>query len=276
MTGAAGMLGHDLVALLAPGHEVTAVDLDVDVTDPAAVRACVRDVRPEAVFHLAAWTDVDGAEAREAEAHAVNALGAGNVAAAAAEVAAAVVYPSTDYVFDGRKGAPYAEDDPPSPLGAYGRTKLAGERVAAAAHPGGVRVARTAWLYGRAGRNFVDTMLRLGAERDEVAVVDDQVGSPTWTRDLAPALVALLDLPPGVYHTAGAGSVTWAGFAEAVFAEAGLDCRVRRITTAELGRPAPRPAMSALASTRPGAPRLRGWRRALREYIATTVPEEVA
>lgn len=276
MTGAAGMLGHDLVALLAPGHEVTAVDLDVDVTDPAAVRTCVRDARPEAVFHLAAWTDVDGAEAREAEAHAVNADGAGNVAAAAAEVGAAVVYPSTDYVFDGRKGAPYAEDDPPRPLGAYGRTKLAGERAAAAAHPEGVRVARTAWLYGRAGRNFVDTMRRLGAERDEVAVVDDQEGSPTWTRDLAPALVALLDQPPGVYHTAGGGSVTWAGFAEAILAEAGLGCRVRRITTAELGRPAPRPAMSALASTRPGAPRLRGWREALREYIATTVPEEVA
>jgi dTDP-4-dehydrorhamnose reductase len=270
VTGAAGMLGRDLVAHLAPRHEVTAVDLDVDVTDAAAVRACVEEVRPEAVFHLAAWTDVDGAEAAEDRAAAVNAAGAGNVATAAAAAGAAIVLPSTDYVFDGRAGRPYAEDDEPAPLGAYGRTKLAGERAALAACPDGARVARTAWLYGAAGRNFVDTMRRLGAERDEVAVVADQVGSPTWTRDLAPALEALLALPPGVYHTAGAGSVSWAGLAEAVFEEAGLGCRVRAITAAELARPATRPACSALASTRPGAPRLRPWREALRDYVRET------
>ncbi|MEW6583194.1 MAG: dTDP-4-dehydrorhamnose reductase [Actinomycetota bacterium] len=267
VTGAAGMLGRDLVAHLVDGHEVTAVDLDVDVTDPAAVDACVAEARPEAVFHLAAWTDVDRAESEEAAARAVNADGCRNVAAAAARAGAALVVPSTDYVFDGAKGAPYAEDDAPAPLGAYGRTKRAGEVAALDAHPAGTRIARTAWLYGRHGRNFVDTMRALARDRDEVSVVDDQEGSPTWTRDLVPALVALLDAPPGVYHTAGAGSVTWAGFAEAIFQEAGLACRVRRITTAEMGRPAPRPAFSPLAVTRPGAPRLRPWREALVDYL---------
>jgi dTDP-4-dehydrorhamnose reductase len=266
VTGAAGMLGRDLVDQLAARHEVTAVDLEVDVTDPDAVRACVEACRPEAVFHLAAFTDVDAAEEREDEAARVNTDGAANAARAAAAVGAALVLPSTDYVFDGAKGAPYTEDDVAAPLGAYGRTKFAGERAARALCPG-TRVARTAWLYGAAGRNFVDTMRRLGAERDEVSVVDDQEGSPTWTRELGPALEALLEQPPGVYHAAAAGSVTWAGLAAAVFEEAGLDCRVRPITTAELGRPAPRPALSALAVTRPGAPRLRPWREALADYL---------
>jgi len=270
VTGALGMLGRDLVPLLEPSHEVTAVDLEVDVTDPAAVDACADACAPEAVFHLAAWTDVDGAETEEERAAAVNGAGTGNVARAAARHGAALVYVSTDYVFDGRKPGAYVEDDPPSPLGAYGRTKLAGEQAALAAHPGGTRIARTAWLYGRHGRNFVDTMRRLGAEREEVAVVDDQEGSPTWTGDLAPALVALVDRPPGVYHTTGAGSVTWAGFAEAIFAASGLGARVRRISTEELGRPAPRPARSVLAVTREGTPRLRPWREALHDYLEST------
>lgn len=271
MTGAAGMLGRDLVTHLAARHDVVGVDMEVDVRDPRAVGDCVREVAPQAVFHLAAWTDVDGAEDREHDAEAVNAQGSGNVALAAAEVGAALVIPSTDYVFDGTAGRAYAEDDTPGPLGAYGRTKLAGEHAALAACPSGTRVARTAWLYGAAGRNFVDTMRRLGEERDEVSVVDDQEGSPTWTRDLAPALEALLDRPPGIYHTAGGGSVTWAGLARAVFEEAGIDCRVAPLTTADLGRPAPRPAFSALAVTRPGAPRLRPWREALRDYLKETV-----
>lgn len=270
VTGAAGMLGRDLVAYLEPTHKVTAVDLDVDVTDPAAVDGCVDTCRPEIVFHLAAWTNVDGAEESESAAFAVNADGSRNVARAAARVGAALVLPSTDYVFDGAKGSPYAEDDPTCPLGAYGRTKLAGERAAREEWPQGTRIARTAWLYGRHGRNFVDTMRALGADRDEVSVVDDQEGCPTWTCDLAPALVALVDAPAGIYHTAGQGSVTWAGLAEAIFDEAGLPCRVRRITTAEMGRPAPRPALSALAVTRPTAPRLRPWREALSDYIRET------
>lgn len=271
MTGAAGMLGRDLVPHLAARHDVVGVDMEVDVTDPRAVGDCVREVAPAAILHLAAWTDVDGAEENEEAAEAVNAQGSGNVAAAAAEVGAALVVPSTDYVFDGALGRAYTEDDATSPLGAYGRTKRAGELAALAAHPQGTRIARTAWLYGAAGRNFVDTMRRAGGERDEVTVVDDQEGSPTWTRDLAPALEALIALPPGIYHTAGGGSVTWAGFARAIFEEAGIDCRVTPITTAELGRPAPRPVYSPLAVTRPGAPRLRPWRDALRDYLKETV-----
>lgn len=268
VTGAAGMLGQDLVPVLeAAGHTVVAVDLDVDITDAAAVDGCVDAVCPEAVFHLAAWTDVDGAEEHEAQALAVNGDGARNVARAAARAGASLVLVSTDYVFDGASGRDYTEDDQPAPLGAYGRTKLAGERAVLDEHPRGARIARTAWLYGRHGRNFVDTMRRLAGERDEVAVVDDQEGGPTWTRDLAPALVALLDLPPGIYHTTGAGSVTWAGFAEAIFVEDGVPCRVRRITTAQIGRPAPRPARSVLAVTKPGTPRLRHWREALGDYI---------
>lgn len=267
VTGASGMLGRDLVAHLAPRHEVSAVDLEVDVTDASALGRAARECGAEAIFHLAAFTDVDGAEAREDEAHAVNAEGAGNAAAAAAAVDAVLVLVSTDYVFDGAKGASYAEDDVPAPLNAYGRTKLAGERAALARHPDGTRIARTSWLYGAGGPNFVDTMRRLGAERDEVSVVDDQEGCPTWTRDLAPALEQLTMHPPGVYHTAGGGSVTWAGLAEAVFAEAGLGCRVRPISSAELGRSAPRPARASLAATRFGAPRLRPWREALRGYL---------
>ena len=267
VTGASGMLGRDLVSHLQARHDVIGCDLEVDITQPEMVGRFISEIRPEAIIHCAAWTDVDGAEASEAAALAVNGAGAGNVAAAAARVDARLVVVSTDYVFDGSGQTDYREDAPTSPIGAYGRTKLAGEHAATAAHPGGVRIARTAWLYGRNGRNFVDTMLRVGAERGVVDVVTDQLGCPTWTRDLAPALEALIDLPAGVYHTAGAGSVTWAGFAEAIFAEAGVDCAVRNIRTAELGRPAPRPARSVLAVTNAEGPRLRPWREALRDYI---------
>lgn len=269
VTGAAGMLGRDLIPhLSARGDDPVGVDMEVDIRDAAAVAACVDDVRPQAVIHCAAWTDVDAAEEREGDALAVNGTGAGNVAAAAARHGVPMVQVSTDYVFDGTAPGDYPEAASTAPIGAYGRTKLAGEEAAIAAHPGGVRVARTAWLYGANGRNFVDTMRRVGAERDEVTVVDDQLGCPTWTRDLAPALRALLDLPAGVYHTAGGGSVTWAGFAAEIFRLTGIPCAVLPITTAQLGRPAPRPARSVLAVTRDGAPRLRHWREALADYIA--------
>ncbi len=264
------MLGRDLVDHLAGRHEVTGVDLEVDIRDAEAVERCAAELRPEAIFHCAAWTDVDGAEANESAAHAVNADGAGNVARAAARIGACLVLPSTDYVFDGRSTVDYTEDAEIGPLGAYGRTKLAGERAAWAEHPTGTRIARTAWLYGAHGRNFVDTMRQLGNERDEVSVVADQRGCPTWTRDLAVALEAVASAPPGVYHTASAGSVTWAEFAEAIFEISAIDCRVQPITTDQLGRPAPRPTRGVLASTRPGAPRLRNWREALTDYIRET------
>ena len=210
---------------------------------------------------------MDGAEANESAALALNARGSENVAHAAARHGAALVAVSTDYVFDGTSMVPYPEDAPTSPLGAYGRTKLAGERAALAVHPAGTRIVRTAWLYGTHGRNFVDTMRRLAATSDEVQVVADQIGSPTWTKDLAPAIEAAFTQPPGIYHATGSGSVSWSEFAEAIFAEAGLSCRVIPITTATFGRPAPRPARSALAVTFPNFPRLRPWRDALRDYL---------
>jgi dTDP-4-dehydrorhamnose reductase len=211
------------------------------------------------VLHAAAWTKVDDAEADPGGAAAVNVAGTRNVAA----LGAPVVYYSTDYVFDGRKSAPYVESDAPAPLGVYGRTKLEGERE--------VRdgwIVRSSWLFGWTGHNFVRTMLRLGAERDEVAVVDDQRGSPTYVGHLATATRDVLVLPWGLWHVAADGDCTWAEFAEAIFEEAGLDCRVRRITTAEFGAPAPRPAYSVLRSERPEAPRLPHWRDGLRACLA--------
>jgi dTDP-4-dehydrorhamnose reductase len=268
VTGGAGMLGQAVAAAATRlGHEVVALSrAELDVTDADHVRRVVAAAEPRAVVNCAAWTDVDGAETAEAAATAVNGEGAGNVARAAAESGARVVHVSTDYVFDGTKREPWLESDAVNPIGAYGRSKLAGEEQVAAATDEHA-IVRTAWLFGAGGRNFVDTMRRLGAERDEVEVVDDQTGSPTWTRDLAPALEALLGLPPGVYHAAGGGEVTWAGLAEAVLAGTGSRCRVRPVTTEALGRPAPRPRYSALASTRAGAPRLRDWREALADYL---------
>ena len=209
------------------------------------------------VLHAAAWTDVDGAEADPQGASATNVGGTRH----AAELGVPLVYFSTDYVFDGRKGAPYVESDGPNPLSAYGRSKLLGEAAAGE----NAWIARSSWLFGPTGHNFVRTMLRLGEERDEVSVVDDQRGSPTYVGHLAEAVRSLVGLPPGIWHLAAEGHCTWAEFAGAIFEEAGLACRVRPISTDEFGRPAPRPAYSVLTSERPGAPRLPHWREGLRE-----------
>ena len=233
---------------------LTRADWDVSLPPPAS------EPPPDLVLHAAAWTDVDGAEDDPQGAAAVNVGGTAN----AASLGAPLVAYSSDYVFDGRKGEPYVESDGPNPLGAYGRTKLHGEGAA------GERawIVRTSWLFGPTGKNFVRTMLRLGAERDEVAVVDDQRGCPTYVGHLAEATRELVALPFGVYHVAAAGECTWADFAEAIFAAAGLDCRVRRITTAEFGAKAPRPANSVLRSERPETPRLPHWREGLRACLA--------
>jgi dTDP-4-dehydrorhamnose reductase len=202
---------------------------------------------------------VDGAEADEDGARSVNVERTREVAA----LGAPVVYFSTDYVFDGTKGEPYVESDPTGPQSVYGRTKLAGEHE--------VRdgwVVRTSWLFAPWGKNFVLTMLALGQERDEVSVVDDQRGCPTYVGHLADATKVIVGLPYGTYHVAANGDCTWADFAEAIFEEAGIDCRVRRVTTAELERPAPRPACSVLRSEHAATPRLRHWREGLRECLA--------
>jgi dTDP-4-dehydrorhamnose reductase len=209
-------------------------------------------------LHAAAWTDVDGAEADPAGAEAVNVEGTRSVAA----LGAPLVYFSSDYVFDGSKREPYVESDEPAPLSAYGRTKLAGEREVREGW-----IVRSSWLFGWTGTNFVRTMLRLGAERDEVKVVADQVGCPTYVGHLAEATRELLTLPQGIWHVAAEGECTWAEFARAIFKEAGLDCRVNEIMTEELGRPAPRPAYSVLRSERGGAPRLPHWREGLRACL---------
>jgi dTDP-4-dehydrorhamnose reductase len=270
VTGAVGMLGRDVVeAAQAAGHDVVGLSrAELDVADPAAVDRAVTGARPDAVVNCAAFTDVDGAEERHDEAMAVNGAGAANVAAAASEAGASVVHVSTDYVFDGTKPAPYVESDVPNPRSAYGRSKLAGERAVAAANPRHA-IVRSSWLFGVGGRNFVATMLALGAERDEVSVVTDQVGCPTFTGHLGPVLVALAERgTTGLLHLAGAGHTSWHDLAVEIFREAGLDCRVLPSTTAESGRPAPRPANSVLLSERSDAPRLPSWRDGLAEYLA--------
>ena len=258
LTGAGGQLGAALLEEFAD-REVLAADRAVwDVAMPAP--PLVTDRHYDAVLHAAAWTDVDGAEDDPQGAAAVNVGGTQH----AAELGAPLVYYSTDYVFDGTKRSPYVESDAPAPRSAYGRTKLLGEAAAGEQ----AWIVRASWLFGWTGRNFVRTMLALAAERDEVAVVDDQRGCPTYVGHLAAATRELLELPFGVYHVAPDGDCTWADFAEAIFAEAGLACRVRRIATAELGRPAPRPAYSVLRSERPETPRLPHWRDGLRDCLA--------
>jgi dTDP-4-dehydrorhamnose reductase len=262
VTGAAGMLGRDVVAA-AEDHEVVALArADLDITDADAVKAAIEAARPDAIINCAAWTDVDGAETDEAAATAINGAGAGNLA----DHGIHLVHVSTDYVFDGTANEPYAEDAPTAPRSAYGRSKLAGEQALAGAD---AAIVRSSWLFGPHGRNFVDTMRRLGAERDELAVVDDQIGCPTYTGHLAPALVAIAEQgTTGVMHVAGGGRCSWFDLAVATFEETGLNCDVRRQSTADAGRPAPRPAFSALQSTRSDAPVLPPWREGLRAHLA--------
>jgi len=254
LTGAGGQLGRALAETFADAELVALSHEDWDVTRPPPPLAA------DLVLHAAAWTDVDGAEADPQGAAAVNVGGTKN----AASLGAPLVYYSTDYVFDGRKREPYLESDGPNPLSAYGRTKLHGEAAAGEQ----AWIVRSSWLFGPTGHNFVRTMLRLGAEHAEVGVVGDQRGSPTYVGHLADATRALVELPFGVYHVAAAGDCTWAEFAEAIFEEAGLSCRVRRISTEELGRPAPRPAYSVLRSGKPETPVLPNWRQGLRDCLA--------
>jgi dTDP-4-dehydrorhamnose reductase len=257
ISGAGGQLGAALTEAFAD-EEVTALDRSGwDVVRPYEAAG----QRPDLVLHAAAWTNVDGAEVDPESAACVNVGGTANAAALGAPI---VAY-SSDYVFAGDKRTPYVESDAVGPLSVYGRTKLAGERAA------GERawIVRTSWLFGATGKNFLRTMLRLGAERDEIRVVGDQLGCPTYVGHLARATRGLVDSGRafGVWHLAADGECTWADFAEAIFAEAGLTCRVRRITTAEYGAPAPRPAYSVLRSEK-GVPPLPHWREGLRDCLA--------
>ena len=280
MAGSGGMLGRDMVAALRtePGaREVTAADLDsLDITDLEACLAAVAG--HDIVVNTAAWTAVDDAETHEAQAFSVNALGAANLARACSAAGARMVQVSTDYVFAGDATGPYAEDAPLAPRSAYGRTKAAGEWAVRTHLPSASWVVRTAWLYGAHGPNFVKTMARLATERDTVSVVDDQRGQPTWTVDLAGAIVRLVEAqaPFGTYHGTSSGEATWFGFAQAIFAELGLDpARVRPATTDTFPRPAPRPAYSVLghdAWTRASVVGLRGWHEGLTEALPSVIP----
>ena len=277
VTGAQGMLAHDVLRVAQQaGHELLAIDLpELDITDSSAVLAYFARHRPEAVINCAAWTDVDGAESHQDAAHAVNATGAAALSEAAAAQGAALLHLSTDYVFPGHppldeagEPRPYLESDATGPLSVYGATKLEGERAVLAASPRNT-VVRSAWLFGVHGRNFVDTMLRLASERDSVQVVNDQVGSPTWTGHLAPALLGLLEREVrGLVHLAGGGSVSWNGFAREIFRQAEVDCSVEPATSEQMARPAPRPAFSVLASERPEALPMPDWRDGLAGYLA--------
>ena len=246
--GARGMLGQDLVKqLVHRGDDVSALDRDeVDITDPAATLAAVAG--HDLVVNCAAWTAVDDAEVKEGAAFAVNGVGAASVARAAAAHGVRVVHISTDYVFDGAATAPYAEDAVPAPRSAYGRTKLAGEwavRAEAVDH----LIVRTAWLYGAGGQCFPKTIARIARERGGLEVIEDQVGQPTWTVDLADLVVRLVDAgaPAGSYHGTSSGQTSWHGFAQAVVGASGLDPAIVRPTTSEaFVRPAPRPAYSVL------------------------------
>ncbi|MFI9624693.1 dTDP-4-dehydrorhamnose reductase [Streptomyces sp. NPDC052042] len=286
VTGAAGMLGRDVLARLAD-EDVTAVAADraaLDVTDPGSVRAAFEEHRPAVVVNCAAWTAVDDAETEERSALLVNGTGPELLAAACREHGAVLLQVSTDYVFAGDAGKPYAEDDPTGPRSAYGRTKLAGERAVLGTLPDTGYVVRTAWLYGAGGGNFVRTMIRLEGVKDTLDVVDDQRGQPTWTVDLADRLVRLGQAalagaaPAGVYHGTSGGETTWFGFTREIFRLLGADPdRVRPTSSAAFARPAPRPAFSVLGHDRwavAGMEPIRDWRAALEAAFPALVSAE--
>ena len=282
MTGAEGMLGHDVMrAGERAGHELVPVDLpELDITDDGAVKRLLAALLDQpaglsAIVNCAAWTDVDGAESKPEQARAVNATGAGILARAAAAVDVPLLHVSTDYVFDGvapldadGHPRPYLESDPTGPRSVYGATKLEGEHEVSAASPRHA-IVRTAWLYGVDGPNFVETMLRLAGERDAVQVVTDQIGSPTWSGHLAPALLGLVEREAsGLVHLTGGGEVSWNGFAAEIFRQADVSCEVQAVTSERMARPAPRPAWSALRSERDDVLPMPDWRDGLAGYLA--------
>lgn len=252
VTGAGGMLAHDLIAAATDrGDEVLAFDRKVlDVTDGDAVLRAMGDAKPEVIVHCAAYTRVDDAEDNERDAFLVNGTGTLHVARAANACGALLVYPSTDYVFDGSSAVPYGVDAPTAPLNAYGRSKIQGEDAARAA--GRFMIVRTSWLYGAGGRNFVRTMLERGRAGAMLRVVDDQRGAPTWTGDLAAMILGLVraNAPDGIYHATNAGDTTWYEFARAIFDSAGIAADLSPVSSNEYPQRAQRPKYSVLDCSR--------------------------
>ena len=266
--GSKGMLGQELMEVFGPSARGVDVE-EIDITDLSSVQRVLLTLKPTVVVNAAAYTDVDGCQTNAEQAMQVNGEGVAHLAMVSKEIGAKLVQVSTDYIFDGKKGSPYLEDDLCAPLSVYGESKLAGE-MNTWFNPDHL-IVRTQWLYGHAGKNFVETMLRLAGERDELTVVDDQVGSPTWTRDLALAIKALIEKGcSGTYHAANAGFVSWNGFAKEIFRLAGLDVTVKPMTTAELDRPAPRPLYSTLDCTKLAQDTgftPQPWQEALKRYL---------
>lgn len=268
VVGANGMLGNDLMKVL--DGDVRGLDLpDIDITSLESTLRVVRTLKPRVIVNAAAYTDVDGCETNRELAMQVNGEGVAHLAMAAREIDALLVHVSTDYVFDGSKGTPYEEDDLTGPVSVYGESKLAGELNAVFA--GEFLIVRTQWLYGLHGKNFVETMIRLAGEKTELTVVDDQIGSPTWSHDLARAIKALIDKGcRGVYHAANSGYCSWNEFARAIFAATGMNVAVKPMTTAELNRPARRPLYSTLDCSklvRDTGFHPQPWREALMNYL---------
>jgi dTDP-4-dehydrorhamnose reductase len=272
VTGAGGMLASDLIPLLRDrGHEVIALSRqELDVSDPDAVDRRLGSVAPEVVVQCAAYTDVDGAESDEGTAALVNATATGFIVRACQKIGARLVYPSTDYVFDGTAATPYGPDQVHAPINAYGRSKAAGERAAMEGATG--LIVRTSWLYGAGGRNFVDTILRLAREREHLDIVCDQIGRPTWTADLAEVMAILIERGEiGIFHASGGGDPTsWHGFAAEAVRIVGLDCRLEPVDSGAFPRPARRPLYSVLDVTRTESVvgfEIPDWKQSLRRYI---------
>jgi len=278
LTGSSGQLGTDFRLVAGPEHEVVAHDIDLDITNRAAVALRVAEVRPDVVVNAAAYTNVDGAEADEIAAYRVNALGPQNLALACQGAGVPLAHVSTDFVFSGESDVPYTEFDLPDPRGVYGKSKYAGEQYVAGLLDN-FYICRTSWLYGVGGGNFVKTMLAAGRERDEVRVVDDQEGSPTYSRDLAVKILQIIETGAyGYYHLSNRGSITWNRFTKDIFEIAGISTPVLPISTAELARPAPRPrysTMRGLALEIAGMEPMRPYREALEQFILEDLPASV-
>ena len=269
VTGANGMLGQDLCPMLEDcGYEVIETDIDnLDITNEIQVRNVISDVKPDFVIHCAAYTNVDKAEEEYDKAELINAKGVEYIAKACNSNKCRLIYISTDYVFDGTKNSPYEPDDKINPINNYGLTKLHGEE-AVQKYCNDYLILRTSWLYGHHGKNFVETMISL-SEKQELKVVNDQIGCPTWTIDLSDAIINLIeqDAPSGIYHACGGGNTSWYGFAKEIFSLMKINTNLQPCTTEDFPRPAKRPQYSIMDNN--GL--LRDWKLALKEYIELRV-----
>lgn len=272
IVGSRGMLGTDLMETFGPASDVTGVDLpELDITQIGQCRAKLEEVLPDVVLNAAAFTRVDECESRETEAFQVNGYGAGNLASAAASIGARIVHYSTDYIFDGQKAEAYVEEDTPDPRSIYGKSKLLGETLVRQNCPDHL-ILRTSWLFGKNGNNFIRTILDAARKGNPLRVVNDQTGSPTYSRDLAAQTQRMIDAGcRETYHVTNGGSCTWYELAANALAWAGIrNVSITPVATSEFPRPAPRPANSVLANARlqhEGPSLMRPWQEAAREYI---------